>query len=389
MASSLTTQLLIIGAGPFGLAASARAKARGIEHSVVGLPFSFWRDHMPQGMFLRSGYDWHIDPQEDLTFDRFLHVQNLEAVSPIPLRTFLDYGDWFVQESGIRVRKSFVTRLVKSEISGDFVADLDDGTQIATPAVLCAPGFWPFRNLPTDLGTQVPQRHRRHSAALAGFKSFNGRRCLIIGGRQSAFETAVLLAEQGAAEVSVVHRHPTPVFAPSDWSWVAGDLKSAEASPGWFADQPSEIRESIQRRFWEEGRLKLEPWLGQRLERLDVSVFQNTILRKVLPLRDGSYRGYLQGDFETLIEFDELILATGFVVDVTRIEYLNSLTASLHVVDGFPALSSDFESAGVPGLYFVGLVAARQFGPYMGFLASCPFAARRVVDTVAARAMAA
>ena len=51
--------LLVIGAGPYGVATAARAIDRGIETIVVGAPLAFWREHMSQGMFSRSGPDWH------------------------------------------------------------------------------------------------------------------------------------------------------------------------------------------------------------------------------------------------------------------------------------------------------------------------------------------
>ena len=47
------TDLLIIGAGPFGLAVAAQASHLGIYHVVVGKPMEFWRRNMPTGMYLR------------------------------------------------------------------------------------------------------------------------------------------------------------------------------------------------------------------------------------------------------------------------------------------------------------------------------------------------
>ena len=56
------TDLLIIGAGPFGIALAAQAMHDEIEHLIVGKPMEFWRANMPRGMFLRSACDWHLDP---------------------------------------------------------------------------------------------------------------------------------------------------------------------------------------------------------------------------------------------------------------------------------------------------------------------------------------
>ena len=43
------TPLLVIGAGPYGLATAACAKRAGIEELVVGEPMAFWRENMPSG----------------------------------------------------------------------------------------------------------------------------------------------------------------------------------------------------------------------------------------------------------------------------------------------------------------------------------------------------
>ena len=62
-------ELLVIGAGPYGLAVSAHARANGIDTVTLGTPMGFWRDHMPADMFLRSGADWHLDAAGEHTFE--------------------------------------------------------------------------------------------------------------------------------------------------------------------------------------------------------------------------------------------------------------------------------------------------------------------------------
>src|SRR5579864_8530895 len=57
-------QLLIIGAGPYGLSAAAYAKHLGIDYAIAGKPMEFWRTRMPKGMLLRSGSTWQLDPLE-------------------------------------------------------------------------------------------------------------------------------------------------------------------------------------------------------------------------------------------------------------------------------------------------------------------------------------
>jgi hypothetical protein len=81
---------------------------------------------------------------------------------------------------------------------------------------------------------------------------------------------------------------------------------------------------------------------------------------------------------------DHVIAATGFRVDVSRIDFLDRpLCAAIRTVDGAPRLSTQFESS-VPGLYFTGLASANSFGPMLRFAAGAGFAARRLSQHLAA-----
>ena len=44
----------IVGAGPYGLATAAHLSQQGLNTIVFGKPMELWREHMPQGMLLRS-----------------------------------------------------------------------------------------------------------------------------------------------------------------------------------------------------------------------------------------------------------------------------------------------------------------------------------------------
>jgi len=47
--------VVIVGAGPYGLSAAAHLRAAdGLDVRVFGEPMSFWERHMPKGMLLRS-----------------------------------------------------------------------------------------------------------------------------------------------------------------------------------------------------------------------------------------------------------------------------------------------------------------------------------------------
>ena len=56
-ARSNDCEVMVIGAGPYGLAVAAHLKEHNIATRVFGDPMSFWRRHMPKGMKLRSPWN--------------------------------------------------------------------------------------------------------------------------------------------------------------------------------------------------------------------------------------------------------------------------------------------------------------------------------------------
>jgi cation diffusion facilitator CzcD-associated flavoprotein CzcO len=106
------------------------------------------------------------------------------------------------------------------------------------------------------------------------FDAFRGQRCLIVGGRQSAFEWAALLHDYGATAVHVSYRHATPRRL------VLGRplVEAMVDDPGWFRHHSAQEKQELNQRFWAEGRLKLEPWLKPRLDHDTVKIWPTSQL---------------------------------------------------------------------------------------------------------------
>ncbi len=81
------SELLLIGAGPYGLTVAAHAKNSGIEVTVAGEPMAFWKHNVPSGMLFRSGIDWHLDAGGLYTIEAFLEERRIARsdVEPIPV----------------------------------------------------------------------------------------------------------------------------------------------------------------------------------------------------------------------------------------------------------------------------------------------------------------
>lgn len=260
----MNTDLLIIGAGPFGLALAAQAQHDRIEHLIVGKPMEFWRRNMPKGMFLRSACDWHLDPQNVDTIEAYLQTQNRTPaeVEPLSLDFYLTYADWFQQQKNIHPLQLFVQRLDRND---HFHATTLEGEVINAQRVVLAPGFRHFASIPDDIKAKLPHSRFQHTAEFVDFSNVQNKRYLIIGGRQSAFEWAALLLEAGAAAVHLTHRHASPAFAVADWSWVNPIVDNMITDPNWFRCLSQTEKDEVNHRLWAEGRLKIEPWLESRL----------------------------------------------------------------------------------------------------------------------------
>ena len=374
-----TTSLLVVGAGPYGLAVAARARERGIDTVVVGHPLGFWTDHMPAGMFLRSGVDWHLDASGVHTFEAFVEERGLPRteLDPIPIGVFLDYATWFQGQKQLTIRDQLVSALQRSD--AQFVATLDDGSQIGAERVVAAPGTGYFAHVP-EWAAALPAGLGSHTSDLVRFDGVGGQRVLIVGGRQSAYEWAALLGEHDVERVDIVHRHDVPRFERVSWRFVDDYVDATITIPGWWRSLSRTDREHITRRFWEVGRLTLEWWLSPRLTGDRFHLWPNTQVIGASAEHGATVVTLSNGERLTV---DRVVFATGYKAELANVPYLGPVISDIAVVDGFPALDEYFGSS-VPGLYFPGFAASHDFGPFFGFTKACPAAATLIVDAAIA-----
>ena len=378
--ATTTTQLLVIGAGPYALSAAAFARRHGIETVVLGRPMSFWRDHMPARMFLRSGADWHLDATGVHTLEAYLDDQQIapQDVDPIPVGVFVDYAGWFQQAEGIEVREDLVTGLTK--LDGRFEATLESGDRVAADAVVAAPGLSRFTTVP-GWAAGLAAGRASHSCDLVRFDELSGARVLIVGGRQSAYEWAALIGEEGAERVDVVHRHDVPRFDNVSWKFVDEYVDNTLRVRGWWRHLSSAEKDAISKQFWEVGRLTLEGWLTSRLSSVNVVRWPGAEVVEADPRGDIVDVRLSNGEH---LSVDAIVFATGYKPELGRVRYLNGVLDAVETADGFPVLDESFQ-ASLPGLYLPGFPATRDFGPFFGFVKAAPAAATLIVEDLLAR----
>jgi cation diffusion facilitator CzcD-associated flavoprotein CzcO len=377
------TDVLIIGAGPFGLSIAAGASQLGIDHLIVGKPMEFWRSNMPKGMLLRSACDWHLDPENVDTIESYVAGigQTPAGVEPLSLDFYHSYVEWFQMRKGIAPHQDYIERLNYQSSPAHFVATTTTQENIQANRVVIAPGFKYFPNVPDELRSKLPEGRYAHTCGYVDFSNASGKRFLTIGGRQSAFEWAALLLEAGASEVHLSHRHDSPSFETSDWSWVKPLVDSIAENPEWFRNLSQAEKDEMNRRLWSEGRLKIEPWLKPRLSTNKVKIWPRTQLVSCIETANDDL--LIQLSDGTEINVDEVILATGYKVNISNVPYLSAgnILAQLETKNGSPVLNKSFETS-IPGLFITSMPAAQDFGPFFGFTIAARVSAQIICDAL-------
>jgi FAD-dependent urate hydroxylase len=372
----------IVGAGPYGL--SAAAHLGGLDVRVFGRPMSFWREHMARGMLLRSPLVASnlSSPTRELGLVQYEREHGRALTEPLPLETFIDYGNWF-QQMTVPSPDQRSVRMVQR--AGDrFLISLEDGEQIRAGKVVVAAGIEPFAWRPSEFSA-LPARIVSHSVDHADLTAFAGARVCVVGAGQSAIESAALLSEAGA-QVEVIARTGTvnwllrsswlhrlgPVrrllYAPSDVgpagvSWLI-------QLPGLFRRIPRRVQDPLAERSI---RPAAAAWLVPRVN--DVSILLG---RSVVSTEERGGVARLRLSDGAVHTADHVLLATGYRVDIARYGFLaDSLLDGIDRVNGYPRLGPAFESS-APGLHFLGAPAAWSYGPLFRFVAGAEYASRQL-----------
>jgi len=389
--------VLVIGAGPFGLSISTHLRNHGVEHTIVGRPMNTWRNHMPLGLFLKSepygsvistparGYDL-------ATYSRLHGFDDyVDRVGPLSLDRFLGYADWFTEQLVPDIRDITVTSVVPS---GDgFKVEFAEEAPAFVRQVIIATGVLPYAHVPDEL-SGLPADLMTHSAVHARLDNFRGKRVAVIGAGQSSLQTAALLHEQGA-EVQVIARRQQLRWEEA----VAQELRLLDyvmkpptklcegwgcaflASPDAFRLLPPSIRAN-------KALTTLGPkgawWLRDRVEGV-LDVLTGYRIKSAEPHGSGVMLN-LDGPEPSSIAADHVIAGTGFRIDPARLSFLSEeILTGLATRVNCPVVNRSGESS-VPGLYFAGAHTMASLGPGVRFIAGTHYTVAQLARSVARRA---
>jgi cation diffusion facilitator CzcD-associated flavoprotein CzcO len=399
-----TTDAVVVGAGPYGLSIGAHLLHRGLSTRVFGEPMSSWQSHMPVGMYLKSepsASSLHAPVPGYTLRDYQLAIGERPLVDPdpVPISTFVSYGLWF-HEQLVPVERERVTHVARK--GGEFEVTLGSGEVFRTRNVVMASGHVQFANLPPAVaalaqGQPLPTSLVSHTCNHPDLGVFADRDVAVIGGGQSALESAALLHEAGAA-VHLLVRDRKVVWGgntrPEHATWYQKIAKPpSPLGPGWslvamthgagvFRHLPERTRMALVKSI-------LGPfgswWLHDRvMGAVDVRTGQHVAAATIhgdkveLELSDD------KGQHEQLI-VDHVLAGTGYRVDIDAIELLDAeVRGAIERTRNYPSLNANYESS-VPGLFFAGLSSAGSFGPLMRFVCGTDFCSPRLARGVAAR----
>lgn len=389
--------VVVVGAGPYGLSLAAHLNAADVRYRHFGIPMRLWRTAMPRGMYLKSqGFASNLsDPGGTHTLAAFCASTGRPYASygtPVPLETFTEYGRWFQRGLGLTVEESLVTEVRCDD--GGFQVTVDNGECVTSRAVVVAIGVEHFAYLPESL-SRLPPALCTHSSAHTDLAAFRRSEVVVVGAGQSALESAALLHEAGA-DVRVLARNrrlawngePLPPDRP-----LLQQLREPEAGLGsgwatWFyPNHPDLFRRLPPSTRVYRARTALGPagacWLRARVEG-QFPVLTGHVVTAAESAGSGVRLTVTAADGKTReVTADHVIAGTGYRADVARLGFLGEdIRSALRTLKGSVVAGRGYESS-VPGLFFVGPLVAPSFGPVMRFVYGARHAAVAVTRQLA------
>jgi len=383
--------IVIIGAGPYGLSIAAHLAARNIKHRIFGRPMQFWSQiaQAADKRFLKS-YCFGTSlstPKPGYTFADYNGPRGLETFEPCSMANFAAYGQWF-QEHNVPWLEPVDVVSVKRQGAGFLIA-LSSGETFIASQVIVATGLAGFADLPQALAPLSPDLVT-HTANITAFSSFAGRSVAVLGAGQSALEACALLREAGAQPTLLVRSksilwHSRVMLKRSLWKKFRSPISGLGTGPkawaltrfpGAMHRAPGKLRNRfVQKHLPAEGAW----WLRERFENR-VPVHLSTEVIDARENGEGVALTLLNADSGTRSELsvDRVIAGSGYTVDIDRLTFLDAnLRRQILRIEGSPSLNASFESS-VPGLRFAGAASAMSFGPLFRFVVGAEYTAQTI-----------
>nr|WP_207484411.1 NAD(P)/FAD-dependent oxidoreductase [Microbacterium sp. SD291] len=230
--------VLVIGGGQGGIALGARLRQLGVPALVID-------KHPRPGDQWRNRYK-SLCLHDPVWYDHLPYVkfpENWPVFAPKD-----KIGDWL--ESYVKVMEvpywssTVATRAAFDEASGTWTVDLvRDGTALTLhpTQLVFATGMSGKPNLPAFPGQDVFRGEQQHSSQHSGPDAYTGKRVVVIGSNNSAFDICGALWENGA-DVTMVQRSSTHIVKSDTLMDIGlGDLYSERALAAGMTTEKADL----------------------------------------------------------------------------------------------------------------------------------------------------
>jgi lysine/ornithine N-monooxygenase len=386
------TDVVIVGAGPYGLSIAAHLRERGIAYRIFGRPMLTWQK-LPKGTYLKSlGFATDVyTPGRRQNFTAYCRERNLEAVEPCAMSDFAQFGVWLQSWAVPDLESTEIRRITRSDEG--FVVTTAANETFTARQVIVAVGLTHFAQIPEEF-QHLPPGLVTHTSDHSSFEMFAGKDVCVLGAGASALDAAAKLIEAAARPRLLVRgswfgfswktavrrslweriRRPNSVLGYGFRSWVF------EVLPGLTYYLPDAWRIRFHRTNY--GPLG-GWWLRDQVEGKVPARLKCSVVRA--EARDGRLALTVaeEGQGQSEIVCDHVIAGTGYDINVDRLPFLeNDLKAQIRRLESAPRLDRHFQSS-VRGLYFVGVASSLSFGPLFRFVAGAEYTARTLTRVMA------
>lgn len=288
--------VVIIGAGPTGLAAALEARKLGLRYLVID-----------KGCVVNSIFRFPVN-MTFFTTPELLEIGNLPMVCTGEKPTRLEALKYYrraVQTHQLNVHQYEEVETLSA--NGDSFSVATGSDTYETRNIVIATGYYDNPNMLGIPGEDLPHVSHYYTEA----HSFFDRDVVVIGGQNSAAEAALELFRSGA-RVTLIHRKP-------------------------------ELGTSL--KYW------VKPDIENRIERKEVRAFLDTVVEEILPDRVRAR----QGSNVVEVEADRVFALTGYrpstlFFDQLGVEYDPEIL--------LPAFDPDTYETNVSGVYLAGSIVA-------------------------------
>lgn len=378
MTTAPQQSVVVVGAGPGGLAAAAALASRGVRATVLergDTVATSWRGH----------------------YDR-LHLHTTRRLSKLPgLPIPRAYGRWVGRDDVVRYLERYTAHHGLAVRTHTTVERIDrrrgepwgsrwtlvtgDGEELAARTVIVATGFNHTPYIPDWPGVDSFTGRLVHAAEYRNARPYAGQEVLVVGTGNTGTEIAVDLAESGAPRVLLAVRTPPHIVRRSTAGW------PAQATGIMVRRLPPAVVDRAGRVVT---RLSVPDLSRYGLPRPQDGLYTRLLRDGAIPVQDvGLIDAVRAGQVEpvasvTGFDADRVLLADGSVARPDAVvaatgyrRALEPLVGHLGVLNerGRPRVSGG--SPAVPGLFFTGFT-----NPISGMFREMAIDARRIARAV-------